>query len=124
MVSTRDAMPSDQSLPFGMEDKVAAVTVRVVLSEMPPWVAVMVAAPTVTAAAKPLLLIVATEVLDEVQRTCVVISRLVPSEYVPVAVNRWLTPKGVFGLVGVKAMDDRAGTTVRVTLPVAWPEGL
>jgi hypothetical protein len=63
-----------------MEDKVAAVTVRVVLTEMPPWVAVMVAAPTVTAAARPVLLIVATEVLDEVQRTSVVISRLAPSE--------------------------------------------
>lgn len=106
------------------EDKVAAVTVRVVLPEMPPWVAVMVAAPTVTAVARPLLLIVATEVLDEVQMTCVVISRLVPSEYVPVAVNCWLTPKGVFGLAGVKAMDNSAGTTVRVTLPVACPAGL
>jgi hypothetical protein len=63
-----------------MEDKVAAVTVRVVLTEMVPWVAVMVAAPTVTAVARPLLLIVASAGLDEVQMTCLVISRLVPSE--------------------------------------------
>lgn len=105
-----------------MEDRVAAVPVRVVFPEILPWVAVMVAAPTVTVVARPVLLMVATDVLDERQMTCVVISRLVPSEYVPVAVNCWLTPKGVFGLVGVKAMDDSAGTTERVAVPVACPE--
>jgi hypothetical protein len=105
-----------------MEDRVAAVPVRVVFPEILPWVAVMVAAPTVTVVARPVLLMVATDVLDERQMTCVVISRLVPSEYVPLAVNCWLTPKGVFGLVGVKAMDDSAGTTERVAVPVACPE--
>jgi len=60
-----------------MEDRVADVTVRVV----PPGrtfpdlaVAVMVATPAATAVARPLLLTVATDVLDEVQVTWAVIS--------------------------------------------------
>ena len=50
------------------------------LPEILPEVAVMVVAPVATAVARPLLLTVATEVLDELQVTCVVISWLVPSE--------------------------------------------
>jgi len=52
-----------------IEDRVAGVTVSVVLPEILPDVAVMVAVPVATAVAKPLVLIVATEVLDEVQVT-------------------------------------------------------
>ena len=63
-----------------MEDRVAGVTVRVALPEILPEVAVMVAVPAVMAVARPLLLTVASEVLDEVQVTWVVISWLVPSE--------------------------------------------
>jgi hypothetical protein len=69
-----------------MEDRVAAVTVRVVLpTEFPPEklsgvveVAVMVVVPTETVVARPVVLsIVATDGLDEVQVTCVVISCVV-----------------------------------------------
>jgi hypothetical protein len=63
-----------------MEDRVARVTVRVVLPEILPDVAVMMAEPAATAVAKPLLLTVATEVSDEFQVTWGVMSRLVPSE--------------------------------------------
>ena len=63
------------------------MTVRVVFTEIVPEVAVMVAVPAVRAVARPLLLIPATVVLDELQVTCVVISRVVPSEKVAVAVN-------------------------------------
>jgi hypothetical protein len=63
-----------------IEERVAAVTVRVVLPEILPEVAVMVEVPAARAVAKPLLLTVATEVLDELQVTCVLISWLVPSE--------------------------------------------
>jgi len=63
------------------------VTVRVVFTEINPEVAVMVVVPAVRAVARPLLLTVATEVSDELQVTCVVISWVVPSEKVPVAVN-------------------------------------
>ena len=101
-----------------MEDRVAEVTVRVVLPEILPEVAVMVAVPAATAVARPLLLTVATDVLDEVQVTCVVISWVVPSEYVPVAVNCWVVPAGMLGLAGVTDMEDRvAEVTVRVVLP-------
>jgi len=92
-----------------MEDRVARVTVRVVLPEIAPEVAVMVEVPAATAVARPLLLTVATDVLDELQVTCVVISWLVPSEYVPVAANCIVLPTGRLGLAGVTAMEVAAG---------------
>jgi hypothetical protein len=69
------------------DNRVAEFTVRVVLPEIPPEVAVMVVVPTETPMATPVLSIVATDVSDQPQVTCVVISWLVPLEYVPVAVN-------------------------------------
>ena len=63
-----------------MDDRVVEFTARVVLPEMVPEMAVMVAAPTETVAARPLLLIVATAVLEELQVTWVVISWVVASE--------------------------------------------
>jgi len=102
-----------------MEDRVAELTVRVVLPEIIPEVAVMVVpVPTATAVARPLLFTVAIDVLDELQVTCAVISRLVPSEYVPVAVNGWVTSTGILGLAGVTEMEDSGGAfTVRIVLP-------
>ena len=57
-----------------MEDRVAAVAIRVVLPDMLPCLAVMVAVPTVTAVARPLLLTVAIAGFDELQTTWMVIS--------------------------------------------------
>ena len=66
------------------EDKVAEVTVRVVLADIGPegrlMVAVMVAVPGAMAVAKPLMSTVATNVFVELQVSCVVMSWLVPSE--------------------------------------------
>ncbi len=70
-----------------MEERGAEFTVRAALPVIPPKVAVMVTVPAATAVARPMPLTVATDVFDELQATCVVISKLVPSEYVPVAVN-------------------------------------
>jgi hypothetical protein len=70
-----------------MEDRVTEVTVRGVLPEKVPEVAVMVTLPAEPAVARPLLVTVATDGLDEAQVTCVVISWFVPSEYTPKAVN-------------------------------------
>jgi hypothetical protein len=56
-----------------MEERVAEVAVRVVLPEIIPELAVMVALPAATAVARPLLLTIATAVFDELQVTCVVI---------------------------------------------------
>ena len=106
-----------------MEDRVAEVTVRAVLPEILPEVAVMVAVPAETHVARPLLLIVATDVFDEVQVTCMLTSWLVPSEYLPVAINCWVVPAGMLGAAGVTVMEDRvAEVTVRVVLPEILPE--
>jgi hypothetical protein len=53
----------------------------------------MVVVPAALAVANPLLSIVAVAVLDEVQVTWVVISRIEKSEYVPVAVTCWAVPQ-------------------------------
>jgi hypothetical protein len=69
-------MPGMLGLPgvIDVEDRVAEFTIRVVLPEIPPEVAVMVAVPAATAVAKPLLLTVVTNVSDEIHVACVVIS--------------------------------------------------
>jgi hypothetical protein len=95
-----------------MEDKVAELTVRTVLPETVPEVAVTVVAPAVRAVARPMLLTVATDVFEEFQVTCVVISRLVPSEYKPVAVNCWVTPAGILGILGVTGI-----TSIEIKVP-------
>lgn len=105
------------------EDRVALVTVRVVLPEIAPEVAVMVAVPGAMAVTRPLLPTVATDVLDELQVTPPLISWLVPSEYTPGAENCVVGPTGMLGLIGVTDMEDRvAGVTVRVVLPDIVPE--
>jgi ABC-type iron transport system FetAB permease component len=88
-----------------MEDRVAEFTVKTAPPDTLPWVAVMVAVATVTAVARPLLSTVATAVFDEIQVTCVVISKLVPSEYVPTAANCRATPMGTCGLAGMIEME-------------------
>jgi len=106
-----------------IDERVAAVTVRVVLPEILPEAAVMIAEPAAMAVARPLPLTVATEVFDELQVTPVVISRLVPSAYVPEAANCLVFPAGMFGLAGVTDIEDRvAGVTVRVVFPEILPE--
>ena len=103
-----------------MEDRVAEFTSRVVLPEIFPEVAVMIVpAPTATAVATPLLFTVTMEALDELQVTNAVISRLDPSENVPVAVKGWVTPTGILGLAGVTEMEDRGGAfTLRTEVPI------
>jgi len=63
------------------------VTVSDVLPTALPSDALMVTLPMETGLAKPALVIVATEVALEVQVAEVVMSPIVPSEYVAVAVN-------------------------------------
>ena len=74
-----------------IEDRVALVTVRVVIPETAPRVAVIVVEPTATDVASPLepaaLLIVATDPAEELHDTTNVISCVVASEKVPVAIN-------------------------------------
>jgi len=63
-----------------MEARVAGVTVRAVTPAIFPEATRMITAPAVTAVARPLPSTVATTGFDELQVTCVVRSRLVPSE--------------------------------------------
>jgi hypothetical protein len=101
----------------------AGVTVKVVFPEMLPEVAVMVVVPAPRAVARPLVSTVATDVLDELQMTCVVISCVVPSEYVPEALNCLVAPVGMLGLAGVTDIDDRiAWVTVKAVFPEMLPE--
>jgi len=65
---------------MAMEDRALKVTVRVMLAEVPLKFAVMVAVPVASAVASPLLLIVATDVSEELQVTCEVKSKVVASE--------------------------------------------
>ncbi len=69
----------------------------------------MVVMPEATAVASPLLSTVATDGSEEVQMTCAVISLVVPSEYVPKAVNCWEIFAGTLQLVGVTATETRIG---------------
>jgi len=56
-----------------------AVIVMVLLSVIAPWVAVIVDVPTATAVARPLALIVATDVVDDVHVAVAVIFAVEPS---------------------------------------------
>jgi hypothetical protein len=108
------------------DTSVACVTVRVVDPDMLPDAAVIVVEPAATEAANPLepaaLLIVAMPVLDELQATVVVRFCVELSEKVPVAVNCWVVPLAMLGLVGVIARDTSvAGVTVRVVSPDMLP---
>ena len=106
-----------------MDDRVAVFPVRVALPEMLPEVAVMVVVPVARTVARPALLIVATTGFRESQVTSGVISKLVPSEKAPAAVNCWVTPTGMLGFTGVTEMDVRpAEFPVRVVLPAIVPE--
>src|SRR5207237_1410599 len=85
--------------------------------------AVMVVVPVVRLVARPELLIVAMLVLEEIQITEVVMFWLLPSVYVPAAVNCWVTPTKIEGLAGVTVIVvSDAPVTVRVVEPVIEPE--
>jgi hypothetical protein len=82
----------------------AAVTVRVVEPSMFPEVAVIVAVPGPLAVAKPLAAIVATFRFDELHVAVVVRFWMLPSLYVPVAVNCCVLPFVIEGVAGVTVM--------------------
>ena len=106
-----------------IEDNVtAAVTVRVAVPVFPPKAAVIVAFPAALPVASPLLTIVAVVVLDELQVTWVVIVWVVPSEYVPLAVNCWVAPAATLAVAGDTAIEFKvAAVTVMVAVPVLPP---
>lgn len=86
------------------ETRFAGLTVRVVEPDTFPEVAVTVVAPAARAVASPAELIVAMEVLPELQETEAVKFCVVLSENIPVAANCVAVPAGTAGLVGVTAI--------------------
>ena len=82
---------------------------------IPLSVAVIAVVPTARVEASPwlpvVLEMVATEVVADAHVTCVVRFAVVPSEYVPCAVNGSVRPLATLGLAGVTAIDCRT----------AWP---
>jgi len=106
-----------------METNTGDVTVRVVVPLMLPEAAWMVVLPVATPAAKPAPLIVATAVFVELQVTELVRFCVLPSLYVPVAVNCWLIPLATDGVTGVTAIEaNTGGVTVRVVDPLMPPD--
>ena len=73
-------------------DRVGGDTVNVVLPVIPLSVAEMLVLPALTAVASPALVMVATPVFEEAQVAEPVRFWVLPSEYVPVAVNCWVAP--------------------------------
>ena len=88
-----------------IDTSTAGVTVRPVDPLIEPEVAEIVALPTPAPVANPVPLIVATAVLDEPQLTELVRFCVLPSLYVPVAVNCCVVPLAIEGFAGVTAID-------------------
>jgi hypothetical protein len=86
-------------------------------------VALMVAVPTVTLCARPLLLMGADDNVSELQVAVEVKFCVVPSVKVPVAMNCCVVPNAIDGLSGVTAIDTSAAeVTVNVVEPCTEPE--
>lgn len=88
-----------------------------------PEFAVMVTVPRLRPVSRPLTVIDATVLLEELQFTVLVMFCVVPSENVPVAVNCCKSPKEIEALTGVTAIELKlALVTVRVALEEILPE--
>jgi hypothetical protein len=113
-------------LPFAgwiaIEVRLAAFTVSSDEPVTPPNAAVMVDVPMLTELSKPLAVILATLVADEVHFATPVMSCTLPSVKVVVAVNCWETPSGSVGVAGVTAMETGdAELTAREVVPLIAP---
>lgn len=88
-----------------------------------PDFAVMELCPGPSAVANPPELICATLVLEETQVTESVISTVLPPCTVPVAVNCWVEPLEIEGLVGLMAIETKfANVIVTEVDPLTVPE--
>jgi hypothetical protein len=106
-----------------IELNVAAVTVKVAEPDLPPKVAVIVAVPTARPVATPGDTTVATARVPELHVTTLLMSTVVPSEYVPVATKVFVRPIGVEAVAGVTAIElNVAAVTVKVAEPDLPPD--
>ncbi len=106
-----------------IETKLGATTVNVAEPVIELDVAEMFVVPAETLLAIPLLPIPATLGDEELHVEVVVRSLVLPSVYVPVAVNCWFAPCVMEAVGGVTAIETNAGgVTVNRVLPVSDPE--
>jgi hypothetical protein len=107
-----------------IEVSTAPLTVSVVEPLTEPEAAWIVEVPAPTAVAKPVPLIVATELFEELQATEFLRFCVLPSLYVPVAVNCCVAPLEMIGFVGVTTIDvsTAAAVTVKVVEPLTEPD--
>jgi len=104
-----------------IETSVDWLTVSVADALIDPELAEIVDVPTATPVARPPAAIVATEVADELQLAVLVRFWVLPSLYVPVAVNCWVVPAAIDGLAGLIEIEVSTGVTVSVAEPVILP---
>ena len=101
-----------------IDDRSAAFMVREVLPLTEADAAAMVRVPRFPPTARPLVVIEATRLSDDVQVTVSLMSCVVPSEKVPMAVNCWRTPKGIEAFAGVTTIEfSTALVTMRLAVP-------
>lgn len=109
-----------------MEVIVAEDTLRLVVPDMLPEVALITVVPAATALALPSVVMVALDVSEEFQVTPEVRTLVVPSEYAPVAVNCWAVLMAIVGVAGVifiefSVIGGGSGTS-RVVVPEISPK--
>jgi len=105
------------------ETSVTAVTVKVADPVMEDELAVIVVEPAATPVANPVLPIPAIVGAEEVQVAEAVRSCVVPSLYMPVALNCWVRATTTEADAGVTVMETRvAPATVSVVVPLIDPD--
>lgn len=105
-----------------IETSTAGVSVRSVDPLTLPDTAVIVAVPTPTLLANPAGLMVAVAGVSEDHVAVLVRFCVLPSVKVPAAVNCWVVPSAIEGVVGVMARDTNvAEVTVSVVEPLTAP---
>lgn len=108
---------------MAMLTRSTAATVRPVEPLMEPEVAVMVTLPAATLETSPWLLMVARVGSEELHSTETVMSWVLLSLNVPVAVNCFVVPMAMLELLGVTAIETRvAAVTVSEAVPLTDPE--
>ena len=106
-----------------IDTSTAGPTFTAMVPEIAPDVALTCATPWAAPVSRPPAVTVATDVFEDDHVAVLVMSTVLPSEYVPVAVSCCVVPLAIVGFAGVTEIETRtAGLTVRVVLPLTEPE--
>jgi hypothetical protein len=106
-------------------DRAADFTLATVLAVTDPDLAKIVTHPRARAVASPPGTIDTTPLFDDAQVTKPVISCVLPSENVPLAVNCWSVPRdktAFWGAIAIETNVGRVAETVRVAVEVICPD--